>query len=420
MGELTDWTRHPLGELTPAGSRHNWARSATTVADGRVFAGGVGGRVTTYRPDATPVEGWSAATDTSPDDSSAAGESYVVSLAERDGTLVAGERGPAGTVSALSAATGGREWRYATSEDVGTAAKESLLFQPYVVDVGVADGTTVAVARRYDRDGDDRTWSSVVLGFDPDGHVRWRYPARASPIALDVDANRVAVGYNRCTADHVHGLVVLNVDSGDLVANWDPGTEGDRRVGDVAFVDDGIAVASHGDKHGYLLDATGGERWRVDLGSEQSVDRETVYAYPNHVCAADGTAVFVTGNTYAESTRDPDARHPREHTAVAVDGGDVAWTHDVGGFARGISANGSLVAVPSAQHFRERTADAHAVHLFDAHRGHLDSQSIPGIASAAALGDGALAVVEEPVEYHDDSVTNGAYRLHTWQVDGAR
>ncbi|MFB6068855.1 MAG: transcriptional regulator, partial [Halobacterium sp.] len=259
------------------------------------------------------------------------------------------------------------------------------------------------------------------LGFDADGDVRWRYHARASPIALAVDANggRVAVAYNRCTDHHVHGLVVLDVDAGDPVAFWDPGTEGDRRVGDVAFVDGDVAVASHGDEHGYLLDADGGERWRVDLGSERAVDGETVYAYPNHVCAAAGTAVFVTGNTYAESTRDPDARHPREHTAVAVDGGDVAWTHDVGGFARGVSANGPLVAVPSAQHFRERTADAHAVHLLDARRGHVASESIPGIASAAALGDDALAVVEEPVEYHDEGVTHGAHRLHAWRVDGA-
>ncbi|WP_423751691.1 PQQ-binding-like beta-propeller repeat protein [Salinirarus marinus] len=415
---LTDERRCSLGELDPAGSRHNWARSAVTVADDAVFAGGPGGRVTAHRPDATPIEGWSATGDTSTHDPAASPGSYVVSLAERDGVLVAGERGPDGYVSALSSATGERRWRYATAEDVGTATKESLLFQPYVVDVAVAGGTTVAAARRYERDGEARDWSSAVLGFGPDGDVRWRYRAHASPIALDVDDGRVAVAYNRCTEQHVHGLVVLDADSGDPVANWDPGTEGDRRVGDVAFADDGIAIASHGDKHGYLLDADGGERWRVDLASEQSVDGETVYAYPNHVRVAAGTPVFVTGNTYAESTRDPDARHPREHTAVAVDGGDVAWTHDVGGFARGVSANGSLVAVPSAQNFRERTADTHAVHLFDARRGHLDSQSVPGIASAAALGDDALAVVEEPVEYHDEGVTRGAYRLHAWQVDG--
>lgn len=412
---LTDGTRRSLGELDPAGSRHNWARSAATVADGTVFAGGAGGRLTAARPDTTPAEEWSVATDP---DAPAADDRYVVSLAAGDGTLVAGLRGPDGAVATLSSATGDGRWRYATVADVGTATTASLLSQPYVVDVAVAGETTVVAARRYERDGEGRTWSSVVLGFDPDGDVQWRYRATASPIALDVDpaTGRVAVAYNRCPDAHVHGLVVLDVDTGDLVMNWDPGTEGDRRVGDVAFVDGTVAVASHGDKHGYLLDADGGERWRVDLASERAIDGETVYAYPNHVVAADGTAVFVTGNTYAESTRDPDTRHPREHTAVAVDGGEVAWTHEVGGFARGVAADGSLLAVPSAQHFRDRTADTHAVHCFDARRGHLDSRSIPGIGSAVDLTDGVLAVVEEPVAYHDGDVTHGAYRLHTWRV----
>ena len=343
-----------------------------------------------------------------------------MSLAAGEDTLVAGRRGPEGSVSAFSSTTGDRQWHYAAAEDVGRATDESLLSQPYVVDVAVADGTTVAAVRRSDRDGSDRDWSSVVLGIDPDGHVRWRYHARGSPIALDVDAGRVAVAYNRCTEHHVHGLVVLDLDSGDPVMFWDPGTEGDRRVGDVAFVDGDLAVASHGDNHGYLLDDTGREQWRVDLASERTISGETVYAYPTHVVDADGVAVFVTGNTFAASTRDPAARHPREHTVLAVQDGEVAWTHEIGGFARGVSASGSLVAVPSAQHFRERTADTHAVGLFDARRGHRGSRSIPGIASAVALAEDTLAVVEEPVEYHDEGVTHGAHRLHTWQVDGKR
>jgi outer membrane protein assembly factor BamB len=415
MTALTGERRYSLGGLAPAESRHNWARSAVAVADGTVFAGGAGGRVTAFRPAATPADAWSVAADDPP---TAAADRYVASLSARDDVLVVGERGPEGYVAALSAVTGERRWRYATADDVGRPTGESLLDQPYVVDVAVTDGATVAAARRHDRDGADRDPSSVVLAFGPEGDVRWRYPARASPVALDVDDGRVAVAYNRCPTDYDHGLAVLDADTGDPVALWDPGTEGDRRVGDVAFAADGIAAASHGDKGGYLLDDIGGERWRVDLGGERVVGGETVYAYPNHVRVVDGTAVFVTGNTYAESTRDPDARHPREHTVVAVDDGEVAWAHDVGGFARGVAADGPLVAVPSAQHFRERTAGAHAVHLFDARRGHLGSRSIPGIAAAVALGDGTLAAVEEPVAYHDDDVTHGAHRLHAWRVDG--
>lgn len=413
---FADETRYSLGDLDPARSRHNWTRSATFVAGDVVFAGRLGGSMTAYRPDSSPPEAWTSSSNRDTDDPSGARDRYVVSLAHHEDLLVAGERGPEGYVTAISAATGETRWQYATVDDVGPATQDSLLFQPYVVDVSVSDGTTVAASRRYERDGQRRDWSSVVVGFDSNGDVRWRYGARASPIALDVADGRVAVAYNRCPEGH--GLVVLDGDSGTPILRWDPDTDGDRRVGDVGFVADGVAVASHGDKRGYLLDADGCEVWHVDLASERRVGDETVYAYPNQVCASDGVAVFVTGNTYAESTREPDARHPRQHTAIAVDEGEIAWTHEVGGFARDVSANGSLVAVPSAQNFRERTSDTHAVHLFDARGGHRGSRSIPGIASASALGTDTLAVVEEPVEYHDENVVHGSYRLHTWKIDG--
>jgi outer membrane protein assembly factor BamB len=397
---LTLESQRTLGVVDPAQSRQNWARSATAVAaDGRVCA---------YHADILDGVAWTASLDDA-----------AVSMVgdERRERLVVGERGPDAGVSLLSAETGERRWRHAATEEVGVATRDSLLFQPYVVDVGLAGETVVAAARRYDRDGEDRAWSSAVVGFDPDGTVRWRYPARASPIGLAVDDDRVAVAYNRCTDHHDHGLVVLDAATGEPVTRWDPGTPGDRRVGDVAFADGDLAVASHGDRHGYLLDADGTERWRVDLASERTVEGETVYAYPNHVCVADGTAVFVTGNTYAESTRDPGARHPREHTATAVADGERSWSHDVGGFARGVSTANGRVAVPSAQHFRRRSVDAHAVHLFDADEGHLETRSVSGIASAVALGGERLAAVEEPVAYHDDEHdAHGAYRLHAWRV----
>lgn len=403
-----------LGDLDPARSRHNWARSAVNVANGTVLVGGPDGRATALgiRPGSGTEPRWT----------SEVGSGYVVSLTATNGRVAAGSRGADAAVSVLSSATGARQWSHAAAGEVGTAADDSLLAQPYVVDIDVAAGAAkgddviVAAIRRDARSGGDRSWSSVVLGFDPGGSVRWRHAAAASPVALDVDAGRVAVAYNR-RPDGGDGLVVLDAVTGDRLLSWDPDAPGDRRVGDVAFADGNIAVASHADKRGSLLDPDGTERWRVDLGTPQSVGSETVYAYPTHVCAADGPAVFVTGNTFAASTRDPDARHPGEHTVTAVEDGEVAWSHGIGGFARDVSSSGSRIAVPSAQHFRRRDADTHAVHVFDAGDGHLAERSIAGIASSAAIGDGTLAAVEEPVEYHDEEVTRGSHRLHTW-IDG--
>jgi len=410
---LADAARRSLGGLDPARSRHNRARSAVTVAGGVVYTGGPDCRVTAFDPAGDPDVRWTAAP----------APGYVVSLAATDDGVAVGSRGADAAVSVVSPGTGARRWTHAAAREVGAAPADSLLAQPYVVDVGVADGTardgavTVAAVRRYERAGGDRSWSSAVLGFDPDGGVRWRHRAAASPVALDTDTGRVAVAYNRRPGDG-GGLVVLDAATGERLLSWTPDAPGDRRVGDVAFADGGIAVASHADKCGYLLGADGAERWRVGLGTPRSVGSETVYAYPTHVCVADGVAVFVTGNTFARGTRDPDARHPGEHTVTAVDGGDVAWTHQIGGFARDVSTSGSRVAVPSAQHFRRRDADTHAVHLLDAHGGHLAQRSVPGIVSGAAVGDGTLAGVEEPVAYHDEGVTRGAHRLHTWAAGG--
>ena len=417
-GTFADGSHRPLAGLDPARSRHNWTRTAVLVADGTVLVGGPDGRVTAFEPESEREARWSVEAES--------GSGYVVSLAAADTRVAVGSRGADAGIAVRSLEDGACRWRHAAAEEVGTAADDSIFAQPHVVDVEFAsgdagDGVTVAAIRRYERTGDHRSWSSAVLGFDPDGGILWRHRVPASPVALDTHAGRVAVAYNRRPADG-DGLVVLDATTGDELASWDPNGPGERRVGDVAFAGDtgAIAVASHADKRGYLLDPNWAERWRVDLGTPREADGETVYTYPTHVCVAGRTPVFVTGNTFAESTRDPDARHPGEHTVTAVDGGDVAWTHEIGGFARDISVSGSRVAVPSAQHFRKRDADTHAVHVFDAGRGHLGRQSVSGIAAAAAIADSTLAAVEEPVEYHDEGVDRGGHRLYTWGLDTSR
>jgi hypothetical protein len=413
VGILGEGVRQPLDGLAPARSRHNWTRTAVAVAGRTIVVGGPDGRVTAFDsdpdPDSTLEERWTVS----------AGSGYAVSLAATDRWVVVGTRGPDAGVAVRSLPTGEARWTHPAAEEVGTAAGDSLFEQPHVVDIAVAGGadeTVVAAVGRYERTGGEPVRSSAVLGFAPDGDILWRHTAAASPTAVDTHDGRVAVAYNRRSAGD--GLVVLDAATGDELASWDPDASGDRRVGDVAFVGDGaIAVASHADKRGYLLDPEGTERWRVDLGTPRSVGGETAYTYPTHVCAADGTPVFVTGNTFAESTRDPDARHPGEHTVTAVGGGEVAWTHAVGGFARGVSTAGPLIVVPSAQHFRRRDADTHAVHRFDARDGHLGTRSVRGIAAAVAVGGSRLAAVEEPVAYHDEGIERGAHRLHAWRLD---
>lgn len=397
-----------LGDVEPAGSRHLGRRSAVLVRDRQTVVGTASGAVVSF--EATLDEQWR----TTPNDSAGS----LVAIAAHEGDILVGERGSAGVVRCFDAATGDLHWEYETVTDVGQPQKETRFLLPYVADIVTADDGWYVAARRYERTDGTRQFRSVVYRFDSDGRIAWRYETDASPISLDVRDDRLAVAYNRCPGDHQCGLVVLDAVTGTERLTWDPGTDGQRRVGDVSLVGDGVLVASHGDYHGYRLDARGGERWRVPLASPEPVDGDTVYAYPNHVHATAAGTVFVTGNTYPTEGRETAARHPNEHTAIGVTpGGSTSWRASVGGFATGIGTDGDRLVVPGAQHFRDRDADAHGFCVFDVTDGSVRGVDTDGVVSAAAVNDGLVAAIEEPVAYHDDGERRGRYRLHVKYID---
>lgn len=400
--------RVALGEIESARSRHMWTRSAVHATDDVVIAGQWDGTVTAYNADSLEPQ-W-----TVEHPNHVAG---ITTLDGDDGTaIVVAGRGETGTIAVYDLETGEIRWRYETVDDVGDPVKDSIFYLPYVVTLETDDDgdRLYAAARRYERDGETRRWYSTVFAFDTDGTVRWRYETDASPIALSLDdaGERLAVGYNRCMGDHDNGLVVLEADTGNLAWTWDPGTEGDRRVGDVSFDGKTLAVSSHGDKRGYLLGPHGAEQWAVDLATETEIEDETLYAYPNHAYANDGTIAFVTGNTYAIDSRETGNRHPNEHRlAVFDDSGDLVWDADLGGFAHELAADGADIVVPCAQNFRVRDPDTHAVRRFDLESGPVGLERLDGIATAATVAGETVATIEEPVAYHDDGRTRGEYAL---------
>jgi outer membrane protein assembly factor BamB len=392
-----------LGEVTPARSRHAGRRSAVALSDELVIAGTAAGEVVAH--DRTTLDRrWRGETET---------ETTSVVSAEPFGDGVAvGERGPEGAVRFYDRDTGERRWQYVTATDVGTSQRASRFFRPFVVDIATEGDRLYAASRRYERDGDCRSFTSVIYAFDRAGDVVWTYEADASPIGLDLADGRLAVAYNRCPGAHQHGLVVLDAETGDLRYAWDPGTDGQRRVGDVSLVDGGAVVASHGDYCGYRLHDGGARQWRVELATPTTISGETLYAYPSHVHATADRAVFVTGNTYSTEGRETTALHPREHTAFGYTSkGECAWTAPVGGFANELGLDGRRVAVPGAQHFRTREAEVHGLRVFDTETGPEATLETDGIVTAVALDGDSFAAVEEPVSYHDETKRRGAYQL---------
>jgi outer membrane protein assembly factor BamB len=391
-----------LGEVAPAGSRHAGRRSAIVLTETMVVAGTATGDVFAFDR-ATLHERWQAETTN--------GQSAVVSAEPFDRGVAVGERSPVGEIRIHDIHTGEIHWRYATADDIGDPQKDSRFFLPFVVAIETDDDRLYAAARRYERHSDGRSFTSVVYAFEADGEVVWSYETDASPISLDVRDRRVAVAYNRCPGSHQHGLVVLDTETGTELCNWDPGTDGQRRVGDVSLTENEIAVASHGDYRGYRLGANGAEQWCTDLATPTTIEGETLYAYPNHVHATADATVFVTGNTYSTEGRETDSLHPDEHTIFGYRDGERTWTDSVAGFAGEISTDANSVAVPGAQHFRKRDSAVHGLRVFDVQDGRRRAVETDGIVTATALDGETFAAVEEPVMYHDDGTNHGAYRL---------
>lgn len=403
--------RVPLGEIESARSRHMWTRSSVRVDGALAVAGCWDGTIAAF--DAPSLEPrWEREHPES-----------AVGIATLEETVVVAGRGPRGVVGAYDRGTGERLWTYETATDVGAPTRDSVFYRPYVVDLAVdcRSATIYAAARRYERDGDERAWHATIYAIERDGTLRWKYAADASPISIAVGeaGDRLAVGFNRCSGDHDDGLVVLSTADGRPAWTWDPGIDVERRVGDVSFDGDAIAVSSHADKRGYLLESDGTEQWRVDLAVETTIGDETLYAYPNHAHANGGRVAFVTGNTYALEGRETEGRHPNEHRIAAFDErGEPLWDADVGGFVHGLATDGETVVAPSAQNFRVRDPDTHGVRRFDLADGPLGRVDLEGIATAAAVDGGRIAAIEEPVTYHDEGDARGEYALYAGSIDG--
>jgi len=393
-----------LGEMDPNGSRQLGRRSAVCLTGESVFAGLEDGDVVAFERDSL-TEWWRH--DGIP--------GSVVSMESFASGVVTGTRGPEGDIRLLDAESGTVRWQYSSVDDIGDPQRETRFFLPFIVDIVSDDQRVYVISRRYERDPEaGRTFRSIVYAFGPDGEIQWSHETDASPISADVGDERVVIGFNRTTGEDRDGLRVLDAAGGSVKRRWDPPGEGQRRVGDVALFKDGLAVATHADYRGYRLDDDGAV-WSVDLGRSVERGEDTVYTYPNHVHATTDGIVFVTGNTYPTDGRETDERHPNEQMAFGVDpGGTVRWEAEVGGFTHGTTQEGSRIAIPVAQHFRERDPSVHGVVELDVKDGEKRREPTDGVATATALDDG-LAAVEEPVVYHDDGTTRGDYRLHLRQ-----
>lgn len=385
-----------LGELDPCGSRQAGRRSGVALSSEGPIAGLADGSVRAF--DRAGAERWTLD-----------GEGSAITLVPFGDGILVGERSARGAIRFVT--DGEEHWRIEATEMIGGPTKETRFFLPMVVGATVSDNTAYVIARRYERRAGRRHFESAVCAIDPNGEVRWRYDADASPVSVASLGDGVAVAYNRCPGDHDDGLVVLDGE-GEARWTWDPDRSATRRVGDVAALGGGVVVTSHADYRGYRI-AEGEELWRTDLGRPRSGGDE-VYTYPNHVVADESGVVFVTGNSFPKEGRETDERHPNEQSAFGyAPDGERRWRADIGGFCHGIAADGGRVLAPVAQHFRDRDPTVHGFRLLDVTDGLVSAERTDGVCTAAALDGDRSALIEEPVCYHDGGEVRGEYAVRT-------
>jgi len=326
--------------------------------------------------------------------------SAVSSLASTAERVIVGHRGPEGRVSAFERDSGRVQWEYITAEDVGSPKCTAHHAQPTVVDTLGTPELSYIAARRVEQDeaGRQTVSSSVVYAFTADGSLQWAYDTEWPVSGISQNDGQLVVSYRNCpTKDG--SVLLLDAETGVRQGQWSPTPEGGA-VGDITTSEEVIAVASHADQYGYLLDHTGAMRWSVNIGGEYTLGPEKVYTHPEYVVIADELVLFVTGQTQREAHAP--GRHPAAQTVIAVSlaDGTFAWKYQLHGQPLDVSHCHSQIAIATTN---PRT-NGGMISVLSTDGEALTETHIDGIPTAVDCATDEVAVL---AEHHDIQLEQG-------------
>lgn len=366
------------------------------------------------------------------------GKLTALALSKDEQVVYVGERSPNGLLYALNVDTGDIQWKYASSEVIGSVPEKRSY--PGVVHLDVdAEGNIYAIAYRYMINQKRiREYNSRVLSFLPNGTIRWKFPQDG---AMDT-------WLNWCTVDNVGKRVAVATSAYELIPGmkypkllyiFDKDTG--KPVKDVALApiepfktvvmrgspnysaDGKYLAGSASDGRGFLFDSDGKVLWERELSKAEKVEGAWINASGRDGYIVPEGVVFTTINTFnRENWQLPTpVLHPNNNTMfVFSTAGDFKFKFQADGEIEGVAFAKGVAACAAGRNIRTHDfKNAHAALLVSLRDGSL-IEKFPTEGPLQAIdisGDGSfIGGIEAPAVIGGGKVI-GAHKFHIWRVN---
>jgi outer membrane protein assembly factor BamB len=332
-------------------------------------------------------------------------------------------------------------WKFRTADELGSDFK----YMPYVRKMAFdSDGNIYVAGRRYGGYvGDTYQYSTRIYAFDPEGNIRWKFPA----------AEIMDAGLTWIDATPDGKYVVFGTSGFGPVSNWKDGTihvlngeNGEElwsyRIlpiepyfdcvalwyGTTITPDGNYVTALASDGRGYLFNNTEIIRtgnpepmWQKNISTPMMVSGIPIYGSANYGYNVNNTVIYSIGSTFSKASgKQPPIEHPGGNSLYVYDlDGNLLWKWRVEGYAGELGLTDRYLAAPISQNLVTNNLDVHGVYVFDmSESGGATSKLInvyrtEGITIAADISpDGRyIAAFEAPARLEDGRVI-GDYKVH--------
>lgn len=336
---------------------------------------------------------------------------------------------------------GSERWKFRLADELGSDLKHMPYIRKMAFD---SDGNVYIAGRKYGGYAEGTyLYSTRIYSFDPEGNIRWKFPA-----AKIMDAGLTWID---ATPDGKY--VVFGTSGFGPVENWKDGTihllngeNGEElwnyRIepldpyfncvalwyGTTLTPDGKYVTALASDGRAFLFNneeilQTGNPEpmWQENISTPMEVSGIPIYGCANFAYNVNNTVIYSTGSTFSKAKgKQPPIEHPGGNSLYAYDfDGNLLWKWRVEGYAGELGLTDRYLAAPISQNLITNNLDVHGVYVFDLSRsGGATSKLINvyrtegiTIATDVSPDDRYIAAFEAPARL-DDGTVIGEYCVH--------